>query len=65
LIPVKAATGIVRLSGGRQTGSSQMPTETIIVLSGVMAAFVFFAVVVVFSDMTWSKTPRRKDGESR
>ena len=38
-----------------------MPTETIVVLSAVIAAFAFFAAVVTYADMTWSKAPRRKD----
>ena len=42
-----------------------MPTETIVVLAGVMAAFVFFGVVLAYSDMTWSKAPRRRDGDGR
>ena len=43
-----------------------MPTETIIVLSGVMIAFVFFACVLTYSDMTWSRAPRRmRDGADR
>lgn len=42
-----------------------MPTETIVVLAGVTAAFVFFGVVLAYSDMTWSKAPRRRDGDGR
>ncbi len=41
-----------------------MPTETIVVLSAVVAAFVFFAAVVTYGDMTWARAPRRK-GSSR
>ena len=37
-----------------------MPTETIIVLAGVIALFAVFTIVVTYSDMTWSKPPRRK-----
>nr|WP_292773908.1 hypothetical protein [Mesorhizobium sp.] len=37
-----------------------MPTETIVVLSAVVATFVFFAAVVTYGDMTWSKAPQRK-----
>ncbi len=42
-----------------------MPTETIIVLSGVIAAFAFFTVALTYSDLTWSKSPRRKGGGRR
>jgi hypothetical protein len=38
-----------------------MPTETIIVLIGVIAAFVLFAAVLTYGDLTWSKAPPRKD----
>ncbi len=37
-----------------------MPTDSIIIVSAVTAAFVFFAAVVTYSDMTWAKAPRRK-----
>ncbi len=30
-----------------------MPTETLIVVAGVIGAFAFFTVAVVFVDMTW------------
>jgi len=40
-----------------------MPTESIVVVVAVVAAFVFFAGVVTYSDMTWS--PRGKGGERR
>lgn len=30
-----------------------MPTETLIVLAGVLGAFAFFTVALVFVDMTW------------
>jgi hypothetical protein len=30
-----------------------MPVETIFVISGVGAAFVFFATVLAFGDLTW------------
>ncbi len=42
-----------------------MPTETTVVLAGVMVAFAFFAVVLAYSDLTWSKAPRPKDGDGR
>lgn len=38
-----------------------MPTETIVVVSAIVAVFVFFAAVVTYGDMTWSKAPQRKD----
>jgi hypothetical protein len=65
LIPVKDAVGASGYPSGRQRGSSKMPTETIVVVAAVMAAFVFFAVVLAYSDMTWSKTPRRRSGDGR
>jgi hypothetical protein len=34
-----------------------MPTETIVVLSGVVAAFAVFSVLLAFADATW----RNKD----
>jgi hypothetical protein len=37
-----------------------MPTDTILVLGGVLAAFVFFACVLTFADMTWSRPARRR-----
>jgi hypothetical protein len=40
---------------------TSMPTETIIVVSAVTAAFAFFAAVLTYADMTWSKSPQRKD----
>lgn len=30
-----------------------MPTETLIVVAGVIGAFAFFTIAVVFVDMTW------------
>ena len=42
-----------------------MPTETIIVLSAVTAAFAFFAAVLSYADMSWSKSMQRKDAERR
>ncbi|WP_268932171.1 hypothetical protein [Neoaquamicrobium microcysteis] len=40
-----------------------MPTETIITLGGIIAAFAFFAAVLTFADMTWDRggksLPRR------
>ncbi len=30
-----------------------MPTDTIIVVSGVLSAFAFFAVTLIYSDLTW------------
>jgi hypothetical protein len=30
-----------------------MPTETLIVLAGVLGAFAFFTVSLVFADLTW------------
>lgn len=42
-----------------------MPTHTIITLSGVLAAFVFFACVLTYSDLTWSKAPKRSDAKKR
>lgn len=35
-----------------------MPIDTIIPLSAIVAAFVFFAAVLAFGDATW--TPRTK-----
>lgn len=32
-----------------------MPVENIIVLGGVIAAFAFFSVVLVFGDLTWKR----------
>ena len=32
-----------------------MPTDTIIVLTGIAAGFLFFAGVVLFTDMTWNR----------
>ncbi|MCX7305822.1 MAG: hypothetical protein NTV73_16055 [Hyphomicrobiales bacterium] len=40
-----------------------MPTESIVVVAAVVAAFVFFAAVVTYSDMTWAKAPRGKARE--
>lgn len=37
-----------------------MPTETIVVLGAVFAMFAFFAVALVYADMTWNKQPARK-----
>ena len=37
-----------------------MPTDSIIVTCAVVAAFVFFAAVLSYSDMTWAKAPKRK-----
>ena len=42
-----------------------MPTETIVVLSAVIAAFVFFAAVLTYGDMTWSRPLQRKDNRRR
>lgn len=33
-----------------------MPAETVIVVSGVLAAFAFFSAVVVFGDLTWKSS---------
>lgn len=30
-----------------------MPTESLIVVVGVVAAFAFFSAVVIFGDLTW------------
>ena len=38
-----------------------MPTETVVVLSAVTAAFIFFAAVLAYGDLTWSRAPRRRD----
>jgi len=35
-----------------------MPTDTLIVVAGVVAAFAFFTVAVVFVDMTWNGSRR-------
>jgi hypothetical protein len=35
-----------------------MPTETLIVVAGVIGAFAFFTIAVVFADMTW-RTDRK------
>jgi hypothetical protein len=32
-----------------------MPAETLIVVTGVVAAFAFFSVIVVFGDLTWKR----------
>ena len=40
-----------------------MPTESLIVVAGVFAAFAFFSVIVIYGDLTWNraaKTPGRK-----
>ncbi len=36
-----------------------MPFETIVTLAGVGAMFGFFAVTVLFADLTWNK-PRKR-----
>ena len=33
-----------------------MPTETLFVVTGVLAAFAFFSAIVIFGDMTWNRT---------
>jgi len=38
-----------------------MPAETIFTLCLVLGAFVFFAGVVAFTDLTWNKQPARID----
>ena len=35
-----------------------MPSETIVVVSVVLAAFAFFAAVLTYSDLTWSRKQR-------
>jgi multisubunit Na+/H+ antiporter MnhC subunit len=37
-------------------GSMNMPTETILVVSAIVAGFAFFAAVVTIADMTWDKS---------
>jgi hypothetical protein len=32
-----------------------MPTDTLIVVAGVIGAFAFFSIVVIFGDMTWKR----------
>ena len=39
-----------------------MPIESIVVVSAVTAAFIFFAAVLTYGDMTWSKPTRRASG---
>lgn len=36
-----------------------MPSDSLLVVSVVTAAFVFFAVVVAYVDMTWDKGQRQ------
>lgn len=42
-----------------------MPTETIVVLSAVIAAFVFFAAALAYGDMTWSRPQRYRTAGRR
>lgn len=37
-----------------------MPTETIITVVGVLAAFGFFAIVLAYSSLTSERTPKKK-----
>ena len=39
-----------------------MPIESIVVVSAVVAAFIFFAGVLSYGDMTWSKPTRKAAG---
>ena len=32
-----------------------MPSDTLIVVAGVIAAFAFFSIVVAFGDLTWKR----------
>ena len=32
-----------------------MPVETVIGVSAIVAAFVFFAAILVYGDMTWDR----------
>ena len=50
------------IDGDAIEGELHMPTESIIVTSAVVAAFAFFAAVVIFTDMTWSRSKSRKNG---
>lgn len=42
-----------------------MPTDTIIVICGAIGAFVFFAGMLAFADLTWSKAPPRRQVDRR
>lgn len=35
-----------------------MPTDIAIVVAGISAAFIFFAGMLVFADMTWDRQAR-------
>jgi uncharacterized RDD family membrane protein YckC len=59
LILIKAPPMTSRQAGvTKQEGD--MPTDSIIIVSAVVAAFVFFAAVVSYADMTWSTARRRR-----
>lgn len=32
-----------------------MPTDTLIAVAGISAAFVYFAAVLAYADMTWNR----------
>ena len=63
--PDQGGTASAEASFPRTDRGIPMPTETIIVLSAVIGAFAFFAGMLTFADLTWSKPPRRKGRERR
>lgn len=40
-----------------------MPTESLIVVTAVLAAFAFFSAIVIFGDLTWNGTGKGAAGK--
>jgi hypothetical protein len=59
VIQIKATGARVGHLSVTTDGDETMPVDTILVLSGVLAAFAFFAATLTYSDMTWEPRHRR------